>query len=84
MIAQFLAKPSWFLSVIIQHYIRRGPLIFENYPTELRSRVTDRTQKYKLAKTDNQNWDDIRLIREKWHGKLILKVCSTKLTSLKP
>ena len=83
MIAQFLAKPSWFLSVIIQHYIRRGPLIFENYPIELRSKVTDRTQKYKLAKTDNQNWDDIRLIREKWHGKLILKGLLNKIDVVK-
>ena len=73
MIAQFLAKPGWLFSVIVQHYIRRGPLVFENYPPELRSRVTDRKQKYKLAKTDNQNWTDIKLIRDKWHGKLILK-----------
>jgi isopentenyl diphosphate isomerase/L-lactate dehydrogenase-like FMN-dependent dehydrogenase len=62
MIAQFLAKPSWLFSVIIQHYIRRGPLIFENYPPELRSRLTYRKHKYKLAKTYNQIWSDIRII----------------------
>ena len=83
MIAQFLAKPSWLFSVIIQHYIRRGPLIFENYPPELRSRVTDRKQKYKLAKTDNQNWSDIRLIREKWPGKLIVKGLLNKIDVVK-
>lgn len=83
MIAQFLAKPSWLFSVIIQHYIRRGPLIFENYPPELRSRVTDRKQKYKLAKTDNQNWSDIRLIREKWPGKLIVKGLLYKIDVVK-
>lgn len=73
MIAQLLMKPGWLWRVLIRHYIERGPMKFENYPPELRGRITDNKMTYSFTKADNQNWDDIKQLRDKWPGNLLVK-----------
>jgi isopentenyl diphosphate isomerase/L-lactate dehydrogenase-like FMN-dependent dehydrogenase len=71
--AQLLAKPSWLARVLLMHYLRYGAPKKENYPEELSRKVTDRHASYVHAKSDSQNWDDIKRIRDIWPGNLLIK-----------
>jgi isopentenyl diphosphate isomerase/L-lactate dehydrogenase-like FMN-dependent dehydrogenase len=71
--AQLLAKPGWLLSVLGQHYLKRGAPTMVNYPPELMSRITDPVLKHSVTKTDNLNWDHLKRIRDMWPGNLLVK-----------
>ncbi|MEQ8194434.1 MAG: alpha-hydroxy acid oxidase [Rhodospirillales bacterium] len=71
--AQVLAKPGWLLRVLGRHYLERGAPTMVNYPPELMSKITDPVLKHMVTKTDNQNWDDLKRIRDMWPGNLLIK-----------
>ena len=71
--AQLLAKPRWLLSVLAQHYIKRGAPTMVNYPPELMSKITDPALKHLYTKVDNVTWEHIKRIRDVWPGNLLVK-----------
>ncbi len=73
MIAQLLAKPGWLMRVLAQHYLRQGALKKENYPAELARKITDKESSDRHVKSDSQNWDDIKFIRDMWPGNMLIK-----------
>jgi (S)-mandelate dehydrogenase len=73
MIAQLLARPGWCLNVLAQQYLKRGAFQKENYPDELNKKLTDKEPSYNLVKSDSQNWEDVRRIRDMWEGPLLIK-----------
>jgi isopentenyl diphosphate isomerase/L-lactate dehydrogenase-like FMN-dependent dehydrogenase len=73
LIAQLLAKPGWLMSCLLQSYIRKGTPKFENYPPELMDKVTAKTFKKSILKSDALDWDDVRRLRDMWPGKLLVK-----------
>lgn len=73
LMAQLLAKPGWLMSCLLQQYIRRGTPKFENYPPELMDKVTSKTFKKTILKSDALDWDDVKRLRDMWPGKLIVK-----------
>ena len=73
MIAQLLAKPGWLLNVLAQQYIKRGTPKKENYPPELARKITDKESSDRHVKSDSQNWDDIKFIRDMWPGNMLIK-----------
>jgi (S)-mandelate dehydrogenase len=73
LLAHLLAKPSWLASCLLQQYIRRGTPKFENYPPELMDKVTSKTFKRSILKSDSLDWDDVKRLRDMWPGKLIVK-----------
>ncbi len=73
MIAQLLAKPSWLVRVLAQHYLKQGTPKKENYPEELARKITDKASSDKHVKSDTQNWDDIMFIRDMWPGNMLIK-----------
>jgi isopentenyl diphosphate isomerase/L-lactate dehydrogenase-like FMN-dependent dehydrogenase len=67
-------RPSWFFNVIARYLLRSGMPSFENFPDELRRKLTDQPAgKRQLPKNDSLNWDDLRELRKRWDGPLILK-----------
>jgi isopentenyl diphosphate isomerase/L-lactate dehydrogenase-like FMN-dependent dehydrogenase len=73
MIAQVLAKPGWCLGVLMPQYLKRGAFRKVNYPSEINSRLSDRTVDHALTKPDSQCWEDIKRIRDVWPGNLLVK-----------
>jgi isopentenyl diphosphate isomerase/L-lactate dehydrogenase-like FMN-dependent dehydrogenase len=67
-------SPAWLCSVFIPYLLRFGIPVFENYPEVLRKKFTTHAgQGYVLPRNDSLTWDDLRLLRKKWDGPLMLK-----------
>jgi (S)-mandelate dehydrogenase len=73
LIAQVLANPGWCLRVLAPQYLKRGVFRKANYPPELASKLTDKYVDHEYTKSDSQNWDDIKRVRDMWPGNLVLK-----------
>jgi isopentenyl diphosphate isomerase/L-lactate dehydrogenase-like FMN-dependent dehydrogenase len=66
--------PRWFLSVFARYLMRSGIPMLENYPEELRMKMTaDPKKRIGLPKNDSLRWDDLRDLRRRWKGPLMLK-----------
>ena len=67
--------PTWFLSVFARYMLRSGIPMLENYPDELRVRLTSSQpgQQPGLPKSDSLNWADLRELRKLWTGPLMVK-----------
>lgn len=73
LIAQVLANPGWCARVLLPQFIKRGEFQKVHYPPEIGSKLTDRESEHMLAKPSNQNWDDIKRVRDMWPGNLLVK-----------
>src|SRR6187455_1047184 len=73
MIARILANPGWCLRVLAPQYLKRGAFRKANYPPELSSKLTDKPTDHELTKPDTQCWDDIKRIRDRWPGHMLVK-----------
>lgn len=62
--------PRWFLNVFARYMLRSGIPTLENYPDSLRTRLN---QAQSPLKCDSLTWDDLRDIRQRWTGPLIIK-----------
>jgi isopentenyl diphosphate isomerase/L-lactate dehydrogenase-like FMN-dependent dehydrogenase len=62
--------PRWFLNVFARYMMRAGIPTLENYPESLRTRLN---QAQSPLKCDSLTWDDLRDIRTRWTGPLIVK-----------
>jgi isopentenyl diphosphate isomerase/L-lactate dehydrogenase-like FMN-dependent dehydrogenase len=62
--------PRWFLNVFARYMMRSGIPTLENYPESLRTRLN---QAQSPLKCDSLTWDDLRDIRKRWDGPLIVK-----------
>ena len=67
--------PAWFLTVFLRYMLRSGIPMLENYPDELRQRLTSNKpgQQPGLPKSDSINWADLRELRRLWTGPLMVK-----------
>jgi isopentenyl diphosphate isomerase/L-lactate dehydrogenase-like FMN-dependent dehydrogenase len=66
--------PRWFLNVFARYLMRSGIPMLENYPEELRVKLTaDPKRKGGLPKNDSLDWDDLRDLRRRWKGPLMIK-----------
>ena len=62
--------PRWFLSVFARYMLRAGIPTLENYPESLRTQLN---KAQSSLKCDSLTWDDLRAIRQRWKGPLIVK-----------
>jgi isopentenyl diphosphate isomerase/L-lactate dehydrogenase-like FMN-dependent dehydrogenase len=66
--------PRWFLNVFARYLMRSGIPMLENYPDELRAKLTaDPRRKGGLPKNDSLDWSDLRDLRRRWSGPLMIK-----------
>ena len=62
--------PRWFLNVFARYLLRSGIPTLENYPQALRQRLN---QAASPLKVDSLGWDDLRALRKRWSGPLVVK-----------
>jgi len=68
-----LAHPRWLATVIGRYMLGTGLPRFENYPPELRTRVTGFSTSKSAARCEDLTWDDVRVLRDLWPRKLVIK-----------
>lgn len=71
LVADFLKRPSWFLSVIARYYAQGGLPQFANYPPEVGGKLTGTVSR--VANSDSVCWEDVAELRRRWKGRLVLK-----------
>ena len=73
LVADVLRHPGWIANVLLRYAMTTGIPSFENYPPELRDRLTAPTFKRSILKNESLNWDDLRALRKLWPGPLMVK-----------
>lgn len=71
--AAVLARPGWFFGVFLKYLLTTGIPKRENYPSQLRERITDVSKLDRQTKNDALTWDHLSELRDIWPGKLIVK-----------
>ncbi|MFC0204972.1 alpha-hydroxy acid oxidase [Novosphingobium soli] len=71
LVSDFLKRPSWFASVIGRYYVEGGLPQFANYPPEVGGKLTGTVSR--VANSASVCWDDVRVLRRRWPGKLVVK-----------
>jgi isopentenyl diphosphate isomerase/L-lactate dehydrogenase-like FMN-dependent dehydrogenase len=72
-VSDVLKHPRWMLGVLARYYFTTGMPRYENYPSELKAKITARPMGRSQMKNDSLNWDDLRTLRKMWPGKLMVK-----------
>lgn len=72
-IADALRSPRWLLGVLGRYMLSTGMPQYENYPPEMRMRVTAQPVGKAMKKTDSLTWEDLRQLRAIWPRTLIVK-----------
>ncbi|CAN5521866.1 alpha-hydroxy acid oxidase [soil metagenome] len=62
--------PRWLFNVFIKYMLRNGIPTLENYPAALKKRLIDAPSP---MKSDSLSWEDLRELRKRWDGPLIVK-----------
>ena len=73
LVAQLLAKPGWLATCLLQQFVKRGVPKFENYPPELMDSLMSKSFKRSSLKNDTLDWNDLKRLRDRWPGNLIVK-----------
>jgi isopentenyl diphosphate isomerase/L-lactate dehydrogenase-like FMN-dependent dehydrogenase len=62
--------PRWFFKVLLKYMLRSGIPSLENYPESLKKKMSEKPTP---VKCDSLNWDDLRELRKRWDGPLLVK-----------
>ncbi len=68
-----LARPAWFLGVIVRYVLTTGMPRRENFPDAMPERVSHVSPSERKSKNDSLTWDDLKVLREMWPRKLLVK-----------
>lgn len=76
-VADLIAHPRWVARVLLPYFLegKGGMPKHENYPEELRRGITQAPSRVGIAatKADSQSWEDLRAVRRRWQGSLVVK-----------
>ncbi|MGE5525686.1 MAG: alpha-hydroxy acid oxidase [Rhodospirillaceae bacterium] len=72
-VTDVLMHPRWMLGVLARYYFTTGMPRYENYPSELKAKITARPMGRSQMKNDSLNWEDLRTLRKMWPGILMVK-----------
>jgi (S)-mandelate dehydrogenase len=67
----FLAHPRWSLCVMARYLLTGGMPQFANYPAEVGGKISGTVSRQ--TNSASVTWDDIKLLRQRWPAKLLLK-----------
>jgi isopentenyl diphosphate isomerase/L-lactate dehydrogenase-like FMN-dependent dehydrogenase len=65
--------PRWMLGTLARYMMNGGMPQFENYPEELRRKITSRQIDRRTLTNQSLTWDDLRELRRMWPRNLIVK-----------
>ena len=71
--ADIVTHPRWLFGVIMRYLLTTGMPRYENYPTEVKAKLTALPLAASMAKNDSLTWDHLKRIRELWPRRLIVK-----------
>jgi isopentenyl diphosphate isomerase/L-lactate dehydrogenase-like FMN-dependent dehydrogenase len=72
-VSDVLMHPRWMLGVLARYVLTTGMPRYENYPSEIKYKVTARPMGRSQMKSDSLSWDDLRELRRMWPHKLLVK-----------
>jgi isopentenyl diphosphate isomerase/L-lactate dehydrogenase-like FMN-dependent dehydrogenase len=72
-ITDVLMHPRWMFGVLARYMLTTGMPRYENYPSEIKYRVTAAPMGRSQMKNDSLNWEDLKVLRRMWPGTLIVK-----------
>lgn len=72
-VADVLAHPRWLATVLIRYLLTTGMPRYENYPTEMKTRITAAPMGRSMMVSDSLTWDDLRALRKLWPHTLMVK-----------
>lgn len=72
-VTDVLMHPRWLLNVLAKYVFTTGMPRYENYPSEIKYKVTARPMGRSQMRNDSLNWEDLRALRKMWPHKLIAK-----------
>ncbi|WP_137046010.1 alpha-hydroxy acid oxidase [Pseudolabrys sp. FHR47] len=65
--------PRWTANVMLRALLTSGVPTYAHYPDEFRTPIGRKSLSTEVDLAPDVTWDDVRLLRERWKGKLILK-----------
>lgn len=68
-----LTHPRWLAGVMGRYALDGGVPTQANLPDRLRAKVTKGAPPGALFKLDDLDWSDVKVLRDRWPGKLVLK-----------
>ena len=68
-----MARPGWFFGVLMRYWLTTGMPRRENYPTDMKERLTHVSAAERKTKNDSLAWNDLKVLRDMWPGKLLVK-----------
>ncbi len=72
-VADVLTHPRWLAGVLMRYLLTTGMPRYENYPTELKARITAAPMGRSMMVTDSLTWEDLRALRKLWPHTLMVK-----------
>lgn len=72
-VTDVMMHPRWFAGVLLRYLLTTGMPRYENYPTEMKARITALPMGRSMAVTDSLTWDDLRELRRRWPHALMVK-----------
>jgi len=65
--------PRWLAGVLLKYLLTTGMPRYENYPTQMKTKITALPMGRSMMVTDSLTWDDLRAIRKLWPHALMVK-----------
>ena len=72
-ITDVLLHPRWLLGVLARYLLTTGMPRYQNYPTDIKYRITAGPMGRSSMRNDSLNWDDLRALRKLWPHRLLVK-----------
>jgi len=72
-VTDVMQHPRWLAGVLMRYLATTGMPRYENYPTEVKSRITALPMGRSMMTTDSLTWEDLRALRKLWPHTLMVK-----------
>ena len=72
-VTDVMLHPRWLAGVLMRYLATTGMPRYENYPTEVKTRITALPMGRSMMTTDSLTWDDLRVLRKLWPHTLMVK-----------
>src|SRR5215212_7367340 len=81
--ADMLSHPRWLLTVLSRYLLTTGMPRYQNYPTEMKQKITALPMGRSMMLNDTLTWDDLRELRKRWPHRLMAKGILTAQDALR-
>jgi isopentenyl diphosphate isomerase/L-lactate dehydrogenase-like FMN-dependent dehydrogenase len=72
-VTDVMLHPRWLATVLARYLVTTGMPRYENYPTQMKQRITALPMGRSMMVTDSLTWEDLKALRRIWPHRLIVK-----------